>query len=212
MIGRRRDRFGRAADGPPSIPRMRSDGRPQEPTRPDDGREPREPRRDGRAWWPISARRQAEVAGRGAGGDDRSIDRHRERGKLPVRERIDRLIDPGSAFLELSPLAANGLYDDDAPSAGIVTGIGRIEGTLCRRRRQRRHREGRHVLPGHREEAPPRAGDRPTRTGCHASTSSIRVARSCRSRRTSSPTGNTSGASSTTRRACRPRAFRRSRS
>ena len=75
--------------------------------------------------------KQAEVAGRGAGGDDRSIDRHRERGKLPVRERIDRLIDPGSAFLELSPLAANGLYDDEAPSAGIVTGIGRVEGTIC---------------------------------------------------------------------------------
>jgi len=73
--------------------------------------------------------RQAEVAGRGAGGDERSIARHRERGKLPVRERIDRLIDPGSAFLELSPLAANGVYDDDAPSAGIITGIGRIAGT-----------------------------------------------------------------------------------
>jgi acetyl-CoA carboxylase carboxyltransferase component len=73
--------------------------------------------------------RQAAVAGRGAGGDDRSIARHRERGKLPVRERIDRLIDPGSAFLELSPLAANGIYDDEAPSAGIVTGIGTVEGT-----------------------------------------------------------------------------------
>ncbi len=72
-----------------------------------------------------------DVAGRGAGGDDRSIERHRERGKLPVRERIDRLLDPGSAFLELSPLAATGLYDDDAPGAGIVTGIGRVEGTTC---------------------------------------------------------------------------------
>ena len=77
------------------------------------------------------AARQASVAGRGAAGDDRSIERHRERGKLPVRERIDRLLDPGSAFLELSPLAANGLYDEDAPGAGIVTGIGRIEGTTC---------------------------------------------------------------------------------
>ena len=75
--------------------------------------------------------RQALVGGRGAGGDDRSITRHRERGKLPVRERIDRLVDPGNAFLELSPLAAGGMYDDEAPSAGIVTGIGRIEGTLC---------------------------------------------------------------------------------
>ncbi len=75
--------------------------------------------------------RTARVAERGAGGDETSIARHRERGKLPVRERIDRLLDPGSAFLELSPLAAGGCYDDEAPSAGIVTGIGRIEGTLC---------------------------------------------------------------------------------
>ena len=75
--------------------------------------------------------RQAAVAGRGAGGDDRAIARHRARGKLPVRERIERLLDPGSAFLEFSPLAATGLYDDDAPSAGIVTGIGRVEGTTC---------------------------------------------------------------------------------
>ena len=75
--------------------------------------------------------RTATLAGRGAGGDDRSIERHRERGKLPVRERIDRLLDPGSPFLELSALAANGLYDDEAPGAGIVTGIGRVENTLC---------------------------------------------------------------------------------
>src|SRR6476619_3581211 len=71
------------------------------------------------------------ISERGAAGDERSIARHRERGKLPVRERIDRLLDPGSPFLELSPLAATGLYDGDAPSAGIVTGIGRIEGTTC---------------------------------------------------------------------------------
>src|SRR6187455_3668214 len=71
------------------------------------------------------------LAERGAGGDDQAIARHRERGKLPVRERIDRLLDPGSAFLELSPLAANGMYDDESPGAGVVTGIGRIEGTTC---------------------------------------------------------------------------------
>ena len=75
--------------------------------------------------------RQAELIDGGAGGDERSIARHRERGKLPVRERIDRLLDPGTAFLELSPLAANGMYDDEAPGAGMVTGIGRIEGTTC---------------------------------------------------------------------------------
>src|SRR5215203_2805573 len=75
--------------------------------------------------------RTATVAERGAGGDERSIARHRERGKLPVRERIDHLLDPGSAFLELSALAGNGLYEDEAPSAGIVTGIGRVEDTMC---------------------------------------------------------------------------------
>ena len=75
--------------------------------------------------------RQDRVAGRGAGGDETSIQRHRERGKLLVRERIDRLLDPGTAFLELSPLAADGLYDDEAPSAGIITGIGQVEGTTC---------------------------------------------------------------------------------
>jgi acetyl-CoA carboxylase carboxyltransferase component len=75
--------------------------------------------------------RQAVIADRGAAGDDRSIERHRERGKLPVRDRVERLLDPGTSFLELSPLAANGLYDEDAPGAGIVTGIGRIEGTMC---------------------------------------------------------------------------------
>jgi acetyl-CoA carboxylase carboxyltransferase component len=75
--------------------------------------------------------RTASLTARGAAGDDRAIERHRERGKLPVRERIDRLIDPGSAFLELSALAANDLYDGDAPGAGIVSGIGRIEGVEC---------------------------------------------------------------------------------
>ncbi len=75
--------------------------------------------------------RTARIAAGGAGGDERSIARHRERGKLPVRERIDRLVDPGSAFLELSALAAEGLYDGDAPGAGIVTGIGLVEGVEC---------------------------------------------------------------------------------
>ena len=84
-----------------------------------------------RRWSKSCGDASRTLADRGAGGDDRSIERHRERGKLPVRDRIDRLLDPGTAFLELSPLAANGLYDDDAPGAGIVTGIGRVEGTTC---------------------------------------------------------------------------------
>ncbi|MCV0404159.1 MAG: methylcrotonoyl-CoA carboxylase [Chloroflexi bacterium] len=75
--------------------------------------------------------RQRALSARGAGGDERSVARHRERGKLPVRERIDRLLDPGSAFLELSALAATGLYEGDAPGAGVVTGIGRVSGVEC---------------------------------------------------------------------------------
>jgi acetyl-CoA carboxylase carboxyltransferase component len=62
------------------------------------------------------------------GGGEDAVRRHRARGKLLARERIERLIDPRTPFLELSPLAANGMYDDDAPSAGIVTGIGTVEG------------------------------------------------------------------------------------
>src|SRR5439155_9092557 len=75
--------------------------------------------------------RSAAVAGRPAGGDDEAIARHRSRGKLPVRERVERLLDPTSPFLEVGLLAADGLYEDEAPSAGIVTGIGRIEGVEC---------------------------------------------------------------------------------
>ena len=75
--------------------------------------------------------RTATLTEGGAGGDEPSIARHRERGKLPVRERVERLIDPGSAFLETSALAATGMYDDDAPGAGMVTGIGQVEGVEC---------------------------------------------------------------------------------
>jgi propionyl-CoA carboxylase len=62
------------------------------------------------------------------GGGSGGVRRHRQRGKLLARERIDHLLDPHTPFLELSPLAANGMYDDEAPSAGIVTGIGTIQG------------------------------------------------------------------------------------
>ena len=62
------------------------------------------------------------------GGGDKARDKHTDRGKLLPRERIRALLDPGSPFLELSPLAAHGMYDDAAPAAGIVTGIGRVNG------------------------------------------------------------------------------------
>jgi len=62
------------------------------------------------------------------GGGELAVKRHKERGKMFVRERIDGVIDPGSPFLEFSALAANGMYDGDAPCAGLVTGIGMIQG------------------------------------------------------------------------------------
>jgi 3-methylcrotonyl-CoA carboxylase beta subunit len=62
------------------------------------------------------------------GGGAQYLERHRRQGKLPVRERLQRLLDPGAPFLELSPLAAFGMYEGDAPAAGIVTGIGRVTG------------------------------------------------------------------------------------
>src|SRR5216117_4040047 len=65
------------------------------------------------------------------GGGERAMERHRSRGKLPARERVDRLLDPGTAFLELGALAAWKLYDGQAPSAGIVTGVGLVEGRQC---------------------------------------------------------------------------------
>ena len=62
------------------------------------------------------------------GGSESARTKHTDRGKLLVRDRVDRLLDPGSPFLELSPLAATGMYGDAVPSAGIVTGIGRVSG------------------------------------------------------------------------------------
>ena len=63
-----------------------------------------------------------------AGGGEKAHARHVAQGKMPVRERIDALVDPGAPFLELSTLAADGMYDGEAPAAGIVTGIGAVAG------------------------------------------------------------------------------------
>jgi acetyl-CoA carboxylase carboxyltransferase component len=65
------------------------------------------------------------------GGGEKALERHRSRGKLSARERIDRLVDPSTAFLELNALAAWEMYDGAAPAAGIITGIGVIEGRQC---------------------------------------------------------------------------------
>ena len=72
--------------------------------------------------------RRAEAA---AGGPDKARERHLARGKLLPRDRVTTLIDAGSPFLELSPLAANDMYDDAIHGAGIITGVGRVEGREC---------------------------------------------------------------------------------
>ena len=66
-----------------------------------------------------------------AGGSERSRQRHLARGKMLPRDRVEGLLDPGSPFLELSPLAAYDVYDNDSPSAGVITGVGRIRGHLA---------------------------------------------------------------------------------
>src|SRR5690348_7351144 len=71
---------------------------------------------------------RAEIERIRLGGPENARKRHVERGKLLVRDRVKRLLDPESPFLELSALAAYGMYDGDAPAASIITGIGRIRG------------------------------------------------------------------------------------
>jgi 3-methylcrotonyl-CoA carboxylase beta subunit len=67
----------------------------------------------------------------GTGGPEAARQKHIARGKLLPRERVEQLLDPGTPFLELSPLAAYGMYNGDAPAAGIITGIGRVSGIEC---------------------------------------------------------------------------------
>ncbi len=74
-------------------------------------------------------KRRLEIVGRG--GSESSVALHRRRGKMTARERVRKLIDPGTEFLEFSALAALGQYGDEVPSAGIVTGIGTVAGREC---------------------------------------------------------------------------------
>ncbi len=74
---------------------------------------------------------RARTATARLGGGERARQRHVDRGKLLPRDRVESLVDPGSPFLELSGLAANGMYDDEAPAAGVITGVGRVSGREC---------------------------------------------------------------------------------
>ena len=75
----------------------------------------------------IDAARQAALTA-AAGGGPRATERHTSRGKMPPRERVANLLDPGSPFLEVGAIAAHGLYDDAAPGAGLIVGVGRVQG------------------------------------------------------------------------------------
>ncbi len=74
---------------------------------------------------------RSKVAQAALGGSAKHRERHVERGKLLPRDRVQRLLDPGSPFLEIGQLAANGMYDDEAPGAGMIAGIGRVSGVEC---------------------------------------------------------------------------------
>jgi 3-methylcrotonyl-CoA carboxylase beta subunit len=74
---------------------------------------------------------RAKLAQAAQGGSAAAREKHVARGKLLPRERVETLLDPGAPFLELSPLAALGLYDDEVPGAGLITGIGRVCGQEC---------------------------------------------------------------------------------
>ncbi len=76
----------------------------------------------------LAERLRADVAKAALGGTDKSRERHTARGKLLPRERVERLLDPGSPFLEIGQLAANDLYDGEVPGAGLLAGVGRVSG------------------------------------------------------------------------------------
>ena len=76
----------------------------------------------------ASAKLRARLDEVKKGGSAAAVEKHRSRGKLTARERIARLLDPNTPFLEFSALAANGMYDDAAPSAGVITGTGVVHG------------------------------------------------------------------------------------
>jgi 3-methylcrotonyl-CoA carboxylase beta subunit len=79
----------------------------------------------------LAADLREQLAVTARGGSERARRRHVERGKLLPRDRVEALVDPGAPFLELSSLAAHGMYDGGAPAAGIITGVGRIAGVEC---------------------------------------------------------------------------------
>ena len=154
---------------------------------------------------------RAKIEKLALGGGQAARDKHTGRGKLLPRERIEKLLDPGTPFLEFSQLAAYGMYHNDAPGAGVITGIGRIAGQECVIVCNDATVKGGTYYPvtvkstyGRRKSPP--------KIICRASTSSTRAVRICRIRMTCSRIAITSAASSLTRRICPRRVFRKSQS
>src|ERR1700760_189823 len=79
----------------------------------------------------LLAQLREKLAAAALGGSERARERHVSRGKLLPRDRVDGLLDPGSPFLEVAPLAADGMYDDECPGAGMIAGVGRVSGREC---------------------------------------------------------------------------------
>src|SRR6478609_2193778 len=109
----------RAADAP--APRLEGAADPADPAGLANARAHRE----------LVAELRGKLAAAALGGGEKARAKHVARGKLLPRERVDTLLDPGSPFLELAPLAADGLYGDSAPAAGMIAGIGRVSGREC---------------------------------------------------------------------------------
>jgi hypothetical protein len=147
------------------------------------------------------------------GGPEAARQKHLARGKLLPRERVNALIDPGSAFLELSQLAAYGMYGEaqpfEVPAASLITGIGRVNGVECMIVANDATVKGGTYYPLTVKKHL-RAQEIAGENRCRASIWSIRVVLSCRCRTRSFPTRSISAASSTTRPICRRPAFRRS--
>ena len=156
--------------------------------------------------WRRSSPSCASARGARPRGRRREVRRAPPRAGQAARPRAHRpAARPGLAVPRALAARRRGTcYDNDAPAAGIVTGIGRVAGREVADRRQRRDGQGRHLLPASRSRSTCARRRSRSRTACRASTSSIRAARSCRCRPRSSPIASTSGASSSTRRGCRP--------
>ena len=141
---------------------------------------------------------RAKVAQAALGGPEASRERHTARGKLLPRERVERLLDPGSPFLEIGQLVANGLYDDEVPGAGMIAGIGRVSGRQCMIVANDATVKGGTYYPLTVKKH--LRAQEIARENCRASTWSTPAGPTCRTRPRCSRTATTSGGSSSTRR------------